>query len=97
MKKEKRKSHSYKCYGVYYKNAMKRASREKFPLSKLIEDIVKAYSLGGGIKYYGIAEFNKLQSFREVSNIFEAKDTDRIKENVIEPMAIPALKEKNAI
>ena len=43
MAKEKRNPHTYKCTDKVYREAMKRAKKEKKTLSKLIEDFVIDY------------------------------------------------------
>ena len=50
MVNEKRNSHSYKCTDTVYKDAMKRAKKEKGLLSVHIEHWVAAYSEGLEIK-----------------------------------------------
>ena len=43
MAREKRNPHTYKCTDKVYKEAMKRAKKEKKTLAKLIEDFVIDY------------------------------------------------------
>jgi hypothetical protein len=46
MDKKKRNSRSYKCTDAIYKASMKRAKKDKLPLSKTVEIIVTAYADG---------------------------------------------------
>lgn len=52
MKDEKRNPHSYKTTDSVYKDAMKRAKKEKTPLAQMIEEIIEAYADGAtGISF----------------------------------------------
>jgi len=46
MKDTKRYSRSYKTTTSVYRNAMKRAKKEKIPLAQTLERVVSAYSEG---------------------------------------------------
>lgn len=46
MANEKRNPHSYKCTDVVYKEAMKRAKKEKVPFATILEEVVGAYADG---------------------------------------------------
>lgn len=50
MADEKRHPRTYKINTTAYKNAMKRAKKEKGKLSNLVENVVLAYSYGMEIK-----------------------------------------------
>lgn len=54
---EKRKARSYKISDTSYLKALKRGQREKSPLAKLLEDVVKHYGNG-----YTIVVFDKGES-----------------------------------
>lgn len=49
----KRNSHSYKCTDKEYNAAMRRAKKLKFPLSNLIEMVVKGFGQGLDVKFIG--------------------------------------------
>ena len=52
MANEKRNPHSYKCKDKHYKDAMKRAKKEKGNLTNLIECVVIGYSMGLDVKLH---------------------------------------------
>lgn len=46
MANEKRNTHTYKCTDLVYKNAMKRAKKDKIKLASMIEEIIICYASG---------------------------------------------------
>ena len=59
-----RNSHSYKCTDKEYNAAMKRAKKLKFPLSNLIEMVIRGFGQGFDVKFVGGKEENVTVTLR---------------------------------
>lgn len=51
MANEKRNPHTYKCTDKVYSDAMKRAKKDKIPLTNMIEGAIEAYAEGATIYF----------------------------------------------